>query len=766
MSLRAFVCPSPGAKAVTNHTSQKTEATAKADGFPFFNQKISIVRLNHLLYFVLLVPFFAGCTSSKVIEPSEREKTTLQSGAPWRPEYDVRSDVVMVYGLNDSFNERVESWKSRGYNVQFMTGIAWGGSYKDYFFGKFDGKTHWDETQMDVNGDSIMHGRHVPYIVPSASFISYMKAVVKRVIDSGITTIYLEEPEFWARAGYSEAFKKEWQKYYGFSWRPQHESPEATYLSSKLKYQLYFNALKEVFQYAKSYGESKNLHVRCFVPTHSLINYSAWRIVSPEASLAQLPGMDGYIAQVWTGTSREPTYFDGIRKERVFENAFLEYGSMVSMTAPTGRKMYFLTDPIEDRPRTWDDFKRNYQATFTAKLLYPMVDNYEIMPWPERIYMGKYKMESDPVPQRISPAYATQVQVMVNSLNDMPRSSNRLNGAQGIAVLLGNTMMFQRFPTHKAYEDPQLSNFYGMALPLLKRGIPLETVHMENLGTRDALKDIHVLIMSYANMKPHSGEVHSHLANWVKNGGVLVYYGRDNDPFQEVQEWWNTQGNAYKTPSVHLFESMNIQPDETKTKFTYGKGTVFIVRQDPKELVLESDQDKNFLQLIKEAYEEEATAGKLELKNHFYLRRGPYGIASVMDESVSSDPLHVAGPVIDLFDPELPILKEKIVKPGEQAYLYHLDEIKNNKDPKVLCAASRAYEEAISRSTYSFVVKGPAGTPNVMRILLPSKPKNPIVTGPDQQRVEEVESSWDEDTRTCLLRFENHYEGVRVEIEW
>lgn len=31
-------------------------------------------------------------------------------------------------------------------------------------------------------------------------------------------------------------------------------------------------------------------------------------------------------------------------RERVFENAYLEYGSMESMTEPTGRKLFFLTD--------------------------------------------------------------------------------------------------------------------------------------------------------------------------------------------------------------------------------------------------------------------------------------------------------------------------------------------------------------------------------------------------------------------------------------
>ena len=160
------------------------------------------------------------------------------------------------------------------------------------------------------------------------------------------------------------------KKYYGFEWRPQHESPENTYLSSKLKYYLYYRALNEVFTFAKEYGKSKGMDVKCYVPTHSLVNYSQWQIVSPEASLASLPCVDGYIAQVWTGTSREPNFFDGRKRERVFETAYLEYGSMESMTAPTGRKMFFLTDPIEDWPRDWADYKK------TIRL--PLLHNYSI----------------------------------------------------------------------------------------------------------------------------------------------------------------------------------------------------------------------------------------------------------------------------------------------------------------------------------------------------------------------------------------------------
>ena len=44
-------------------------------------------------------------------------------------------------------------------------------------------------------------------------------------------------------------------------------------------------------------------------------------------------------------------------------------------------------------------------------------------------------------------------------------------------------------------------------------------------------------------------------------------------------------------------------------------------------------------------------AGKLTEKNNFYLERGPYVIAAVMDESVSDEPLKIEGCYIDLFDP-------------------------------------------------------------------------------------------------------------------
>jgi len=721
---------------------------------------------------ISLIVFFITLSLSIVAQKPTvlREKTAFQTSSPWIPEIDVRSDIAIVYGANDrpglTFEQRVKSWRDHGYQTHFMTGIAWG-DYKDYFLGKWDGINHLGVGQVTQNGDTIFHGKNMPYVVPVKSFIYYIKtAVIKKVIDAGISSIYLEEPEFWARAGYSEVFKQEWQKYYGFPWKPQHESAENTYLSSKLKYQLYYNAIKEVSSYAKSYGKSKGLNIKVYIPTHSLVNYSSWKIVSPEASLASLPGIDGYIAQVWTGTSREPTYFNGQKKERVFENAFLEYGSMVSMTAPTGRKVMFLTDPIEDRQRDWSDYKRNYQATFTAKLLYPMVADYEVMPWPERIYTRPYKVANSETKVLIPQYYSTQMQVMINALNDMPLSTNRVSGINGIGVLMSNTLMFQRFPTHNGFEDLQFSNFYGQTFPLLKRGVPVQTVHMENLSYISTLKNIKVLVVSYTNMKPVNAQVHTYLVNWVKKGGVLIYCGRDDDPYQSVLEWWNSNGNKFTSPSQHLFKQLGINPTTTNQNFSIGLGTVYVFRQNPKEFVMQPNNDSTYLSLVKQGYEKGAKAGSLIFKNNLYLERGPYNLVSVLDENVDTKPYVVKGPVIDLFDPQLPILAEKIVNPGEQAFLYDIKRVTDKKQPKILAAASRNYDELTLSNHYSFIAKSPAKTLNSMRILLPLEPKETTIFDSNDQKITNFKSSWDTSSNTLFLGFENSPDGVKVDIKW
>jgi hypothetical protein len=266
-------------------------------------------------------------------------------------------------------------------------------------------------------------------------------------------------------------------------------------------------------------------------------------------------------------------------------------------------------------------------------------------------------------------------------------------------------------------------------------------------------------------MKPTSPQIHEDLAKWVEEGGVLVFVGRDDDPYQTVQEWWNTKGNSYKTPAQHLFEVLKIKPSASSEKFDVGNGVVYLLRQNPKEFVLNSNADSDYLQLIQKAYK---AAGEedLELKNNLYLERGAYEIVSVIDESVTDKPYVIDGPVIDLFNPELPVLAEKIIEPGHQGFLYSLDKVIDKMNPQVLASASRIYEEVREGKSYSFLCKSPSNTINSMRILLPNKPKEISLTNNKGQVISAIKLSWDTSSNTQYLKFENDPDGINVNINW
>ncbi len=196
-------------------------------------------------------------------------------------------------------------------------------------------RTTSNEAQTDRNGRKISHGGDVYYMAPAENYGKFLCQGVKQAMDAGAAAIHLEEPEFWARGGYSAGFQREWKSFYHEDWVPPHSSPDAQYCASLLKYHLYGRALQQIFEFVKAENARTGRQVKCYVPTHSLINYAHWMIVSPESSLVRV-GADGYIAQVWTGTVRTPNVYRGDRRERTFEAAFLEYGAMMNMVRATG----------------------------------------------------------------------------------------------------------------------------------------------------------------------------------------------------------------------------------------------------------------------------------------------------------------------------------------------------------------------------------------------------------------------------------------------
>src|SRR4051812_18783724 len=215
----------------------------------------------------------AQTTQPTLDQPQDDERLSFQADRKWHPRVNLNADVAMVYGIDESLPDRLATWKEHGYIPHVMTGVAWG-EYQDYIFGRWDGKEHLDEAQMTKSGERIGHGKDVYYMSPGEGYGQYLCVGVKRALDAGATAIHLEEPEFWVRAGWCESFKREWQSYYKEPWIEPDSSPDAQYRASKLKYYLYRRALSQVFDFVKQYGKEHGREIKCYVPTHSLINYA------------------------------------------------------------------------------------------------------------------------------------------------------------------------------------------------------------------------------------------------------------------------------------------------------------------------------------------------------------------------------------------------------------------------------------------------------------------------------------------------------------
>ncbi len=710
--------------------------------------------------------------AARPVDPGQaRERTSFQTHARWDPRLQLRSDVAICYGIDRSLPERIAQWKAQGYITHLMTGVSWG-QYQDYLYGRFDGVRHVDEAQRDRNGRVISHGGDVYYMSPGESFGKFLCQGVKRAMDAGAEAVHLEEPEFWVRGGYGEGFRREWKSYYHEDWVPPHSSPDAQYRASLLKYYLYRRALKQVFDFVKAENARTGRHVRCYVPTHSLINYAHWKIVSPESSLIEV-GADGFIAQVWTGTARTPNVYRGDRRERTFETAFLEYGAMMNVVQAGGGRVWFLNDPIEDNPdHTWEDYRTNWESTLTASLLWPQVWRFEVMPWPERIFRGQYprpgrnrrgdepKDRARPEPRPIPPAYATELMTVITALNDMEQADVAWDcGTRGIGVVVSDTMMFQRGDPSPS--DTDLGSFYGLAMPLVKHGIPAVPVQLENVTIPGALKDHRVLLMTYEGMKPMKPEVHDALAAWVRQGGALVFVDDDRDPYNGVRSWWNdaSRGMTYRAPREHLFERLGVGKDAGPGTRKVGAGWLISDTNSPAALSRRPDGADRVRDLARRACE--AIGLAYRETGHLALRRGPYVVAAGLDESLERPPHVLRGRFIDLFDARLPILESVTLAPGSRHLLLDLDHAGATR-PAVLASACQTLgAEAAPDGSFRFHAEGPENIEASGRVALPSAPSEVRL---DDRPLARDAWSWDAASRTVWLRFPNAPAGHRVTI--
>ena len=753
------------------------------------------------------------------IRNKKEELTGYQASGDFRPSVDLQCDFVMVYGIDDTMPDRIRQYREKGYVIHLMTGIAWG-EYQDYLDGKWDGRKHWDEGQVERSGKDVIHNPTVPYMVPTVSFSEYLTERMKIAVDMGVEAIHVEEPEFWDRSGYSEAFKREYEIYYKEPWRPQHEDLDVQYKSARLKAYLYSRAIDRVSAALKEYAKVVyNRDHRFYVPTHSLLNYTQWKIMSPEAALINIPTVDGYIAQIWTGTSREANVYEGVYKERTFETAYLEYGVMQELVKGTGRRMWFLNDPIEDLPSyTWENYEYNYRKTAAASLLHPHIWHYEICPWPHRVFDGRYPRfqpniakkdetsyetdQSRPIPG----SYSTLLSGMFQLFGDMEQKEFCFEGAgDSVGICMSDSGLFQRtFPDgivngrklgdrfamakHKNTGNPvdeeaaealmkeiredesllldfiqsdAFPQFYGMSLPLLKYGLPVRPVQLDNVrrfaGYLDTLK---VLILSYEYIKPEAPDINTAVLSWVMNGGTLLYIGDGSDPFHRIDSWWRKSG--YENPARHLFRLAGMEEKPEDGVYPAGNGKIVVWNMVPAKICLSRELAQEYRYKVKDALE--SLGLSWEFRNDLTLHRGPYIISAVMDESVTDEKKVWEGLFADLGENDYPVITHKEIGPDETALLFDFDTIREETF-RVIGTSARVLDAQTDDGGFQLKLKTADKIRAYTRVRLPQKAAAALAVDEQGQHVP-MEVNWDDASRTLLLCYDSHSEEVTVTGRW
>lgn len=678
-----------------------------------------------ILAFAAGLSLAAAASSPKETSPPY---TSFQTGGGYVPEHDIRTDAVIAYTDNAAL---IKGWRDKGFFVQTMYGFRTGDDYI---------KAHPDEGQTDAKGNFITCGPGSYYMVPTESRIKAAVQYFTNAINAGTRAVCPEEPEFFQQAGYSESFKKAWQAYYKEPWQDPASSIEARWKSERLKAHMEYTMVKSILDAA----EKQKPDVLRMVACHSAVTYYNWGIIYPHYQCMMLPNLQEIIGQVWTGTARTPCRYEGKVEERTFEVAYLEYSSLMNLVRGTGKRMWFLMDPLEDNgDRTMEDYHSNYEKTLVASLLFPEVDAYEVMPWPNRIY------------GRVPDEFATEISSVINALQDMHNQKDVKYdmGTRGIATFVADSMGWQRGAPHASDYDA----FWGMTLPLVYKGIPVQVAQLERVVEKDYLKQYKVLVLSYDIMKPMKPEYNQAIADWVKAGGVLVFFGGD-DAYNALPEWWHRDDR--NSPKADLFARMRVPNAEIHTlrveggtqswsAARVGKGSVIDVKEAPSYFASSAEAASRLRSVVASACKQ---AG-LEYKEQprLGIRRGNYVAMRTFGEAKT-----LKGSYVSVLDPKLVVVADPVIAPDTCALYF--DVTKNlTGAPKLLYSSSKVEKKAESDQATELTLSGPLKTKGVARI---------YTGGKQVGSVEPAEAKLEQSGGTLLVTFDNKPESVAVTVNW
>lgn len=708
------------------------------------------LKLTSLVFFFLIPqPNFAQA-------PATTPRVLVQTNKTWSAAHDPRAGAIVVLGWNESLASRSQTWRQAGYDVESSAPLAWG-NFMDYLTGTWNGASHFDEIMLDAEGKEFEHKSGGYYFVPSASYRDYLKQKIELAIDAGAGAVRLEQPFYWSKAGYSDGFKREWENFYQAEWSAPHENVIAQAQAEQLKFELELRAVSELLAHAKSYAQSKGREVKGYVATLSALQSARAGKVGPQAELLYVPECDGVIGQVEAEV--RPTPYAGAMQTRAFESAWFDFGLFAQSGRGHEKELVFSFDL--SGATSSPELRKILHAQVVAALFHAEASRFEFHTPVEQIFRGSNR---GPAMASLNGGVgglaplndaALQTLVLQHVLKHLPQSAASLEaGERGIGILMSDALTLQR--AAPAIEDTALASFYGLALPLLKHGIPVQPLLFENLSRPNYLTGYKILLLSYRAMKPQHAKWHERLATWVKTGGTLIFVDDEQDVFNQAPGWWRESAHNFGRASEHLFQALGLNNGANPGRNKAGLGALFYITKNPAQYALATNGPDSVLALIDAAMPH---GRKAKRQNYLKLTRGPFLLATAFDETAASAALQLQGDWLDLFDPTLSRLTHKDVAPGEVALLFDLSK-RDSTRAKVLAASCAISKERRAATQYIFTAAGPAHM--LMRLVLSVPHGDVPVTATANGVAVSIQKKFDADL--MWLEFEAQESAVEIVI--
>ena len=740
--------------------------------------------------------------------------TFYQTGSYFNPQTDCQTDGVKVciFGTDESNRSLVKSFTDsplpKPVEADFTAAQDTGRMFID---GKFDGSTHYDTVIKKRDGSDWQFGLlpGLPYILPTTEWNDYIVSKLLVGIDAGASVVTIQELGVFGDTGYEEAFRREWKEYYGTEWPSTlWTDPNHYYMGQDLRNFMARRQVEQVFTAVKEYKSD----IKTIFSNHTSPSYFGFLNSVGNHDIMTLDCVDGVEGQSWSNTIMLPFKYEGKSEERPFAMAFSEYSfwSVLGRQFPE-KEVYVICDPKGDG---FDSANANfslekcdelYRHQIVSQLAFPNIYRYNTIVWPDRA-MSRGGGET------ITPISTDDFNTIICNIVSLQANMYKYrepvvteNQPIKAGVMLLDSMCY---PAGGPMNPVSYNSFFSSFAGLFYHGVMVEAIPAgREKSHTDVLKDYDLIIVSYDLMKPQNTLVNEKLAEYVKNGGVVLFMSGQSSYEDLASTWWNQAGLS--CPLDDLFARIGLQTGRRKTGLrssrltpsdarlakavgelpmsddligfasvgnaiplfydedgnviafdkVFGSGHFYYFGIDPNFF---GNADKgNVLFNIVKAIMAETKSADMAPKGNISYRRGPvYGFVAVNGESRIEQ-----GQYIDMFDPRLGFVTLLTVPEGRAELLYDVSDKLAAGKPAVLFAQGNNPAVYEVSDHLRVVTAGPTDTFGCIRAYLPGGQETVTVTAVDGEGKKVLTATeYDAKSKTMLITYGNDLLKVVVDV--